>query len=108
MDSPRDLSSDTDDSEEIDVDVEDIDADVDVEESSHISDAPSPTNEPQLLGSPEPEDEFDGVDASTAPILTVPARAFGAVEIPMVIQNMDRAMRAFGRAPVFDSVSSSP
>ncbi|KAJ4307999.1 tau 95 subunit of transcription factor TFIIIC [Fusarium piperis] len=35
----------------------------------------------------------------TAPKYTVPARVIGAVEIPAVVENVDRAVKAFGRVP---------
>jgi hypothetical protein len=86
-------------------DIEDAE-EVDVDNESHTSDIPSPIEEQQPLETPESED--DEVNACETPVLTVPAHSFGAVEIPMIIQNMDRAMRAFGRAPVFEAVSIYP
>ncbi|KAI8657875.1 hypothetical protein NCS57_01167100 [Fusarium keratoplasticum] len=35
----------------------------------------------------------------SAPKYTVPARVLGAVEIPAVVENVDRAVKAFGRVP---------
>lgn len=47
----------------------------------------------------------------SAPKYTVPARVLGAVEIPAVVENVDRAVKAFGRVPnlqhVCDSLSHS-
>lgn len=47
----------------------------------------------------------------SAPKYTVPARVLGAVEIPAVVENVDRAVKAFGRVPnlqhVRDSLSHS-
>lgn len=62
------------------------------------------------------EDEEDGVsqDGSTeetmpqgAPRYPVPARRLAAVEVPAVVQNVDRAIKAFGRTPVLSHVSLS-
>ncbi|KAM5381093.1 hypothetical protein ACJZ2D_003009 [Fusarium nematophilum] len=37
--------------------------------------------------------------SDAAPKYTVPARVLGAVEIPAVVENVDRAVKAFGRVP---------
>jgi hypothetical protein len=34
-----------------------------------------------------------------APKYSIPARDLGAVEIPAVVENVDRAVKAFGRVP---------
>lgn len=41
-----------------------------------------------------------------APRYTVPPRAMGAVEIPMIVADVDRATRAFGNIGSFKAVSS--
>ena len=65
--------------------------------------------------SPEPlEDDNDFVETISsrraarndgAPKYTIPPRELGAVEIPAVVENVDRAVKAFGRAPSFPQVS---
>ncbi|MBE3046847.1 hypothetical protein IMZ48_30825 [Candidatus Bathyarchaeota archaeon] len=40
-----------------------------------------------------------------APRYTVPPRAMGAVEIPMIVADVDRATRAFGNIGSFKAVS---
>jgi hypothetical protein len=40
----------------------------------------------------------------SAPRYPVPARRLAAVEVPAVVQNVDRAIRAFGRTPVLSHV----
>lgn len=39
-----------------------------------------------------------------APKYTIPPRVLGAVEIPAVVENVDRAVKAFGRTPSFPQV----
>ncbi|KAM0561620.1 hypothetical protein ACHAPJ_002788 [Fusarium lateritium] len=39
------------------------------------------------------------VHPESAPRYTVPSRVLGAVEIPAVVENVDRAVKAFGRVP---------
>ncbi|KAK2677068.1 hypothetical protein RAB80_005808 [Fusarium oxysporum f. sp. vasinfectum] len=41
----------------------------------------------------------DSVHPDSAPRYTVPSRAIGAVEIPAVVENIDRTIKAFGRVP---------
>ncbi|KLO96500.1 hypothetical protein CEK26_006918 [Fusarium fujikuroi] len=41
----------------------------------------------------------DSVHPDSAPGYTVPSRAIGAVEIPAVVENIDRTVKAFGRVP---------
>ncbi|KAG4275884.1 hypothetical protein FPRO04_08003 [Fusarium proliferatum] len=41
----------------------------------------------------------DSVHPDSAPRYTVPSRAIGAVEIPAVVENIDRTVKAFGRVP---------
>lgn len=40
-----------------------------------------------------------------APKYPIPNRDLGAVEIPAVVENVDRAVKAFGRTPSFQQVS---
>lgn len=46
-----------------------------------------------------------GTREDGAPRYTVPPRAMGAVEIPMIVADVDRATRAFGNVGTFKSVS---
>ncbi|CAM1507932.1 Fc.00g047800.m01.CDS01 [Cosmosporella sp. VM-42] len=71
---------------------------------------PSSDEEDYIADSPGPEEEdvVDDEDNSSvsapndgAPRYTIPARALGAVEIPAVVENVDRAVNAFGRVPTF-------
>ena len=41
-----------------------------------------------------------------APRYLIARREFGAVEIPAVVQNVDRAVQAFGRVPSLEHVSA--
>lgn len=41
-----------------------------------------------------------------APRYTIPSRKIGAVEVPAVVQDIDRAVRAFGRVPSLAHVSN--
>ena len=43
-----------------------------------------------------------------APRYSIARREFGAVEIPAVVQNVDRAVQAFGRVPSLEHVSADP
>lgn len=44
------------------------------------------------------------VPPDAAPRYSVPNRVLGAVEIPAVVQNVDRAVKAFGRVPSLQHV----
>lgn len=46
-----------------------------------------------------------GARENGAPRYTVPPRAMGAVEIPMIVADVDRATRAFGNVGTFKAVS---
>lgn len=43
-----------------------------------------------------------------APRYAIPRRDLTAVEIPAVVENIDRAVRAFGRVPSLRHVSAEP
>lgn len=47
------------------------------------------------------------VPTNAAPRYSIPRRNLSAVEIPAVVQNIDRAVQAFGRAPSLKHVSSA-
>lgn len=59
-----------------------------------------PPNEHEQAGPSDFGAREDG-----APRYTVPPRAIGAVEIPMIVADVDRATRAFGNVGTFKSVS---
>lgn len=46
------------------------------------------------------------VHPDSAPRFTIPERVIGAVEIPAVVENPDRAVKAFGRVPNLQHVRS--
>lgn len=46
-----------------------------------------------------------GAREDGAPRYTVPPRVMGAVEIPMIVADLDRATRAFGNVGTFKAVS---
>lgn len=48
----------------------------------------------------------DYEDAEGAPRYPIPSKRFGAVEVPALVQNVDRAVQAFGRVPDLNHVSS--
>lgn len=43
-------------------------------------------------------------DSNSAPRFSIPKRAMGAVEIPMIVMNLDRAEKAFGSISSFQNV----
>lgn len=53
-------------------------------------------------------DDYGHVDAPEdgAPRYRVPARYLAAVEIPAIVKDIDRAVRAFGRVPSLTHVSA--
>lgn len=53
----------------------------------------------------EPNDYAPKQDG--APRYAVPPRAMGAVEVPMIVADVDRATRAFGNVGSFQTVSPS-
>ena len=57
-------------------------------------------NEPFDDGTPD----YD--DAEGAPRYPIPSRQFSAVEMPALVQNVDRAVQAFGRVPDLNHVSA--
>lgn len=61
-----------------------------------------PSNEHEPVEPNEYAPKHDG-----APRYTVPPRAMGAVEVPMIVADVDRATRAFGNVGSFQTVSSS-
>lgn len=58
-----------------------------------------PTNARELL-----QDLQNAPATRGAPIYTIPSRDLSAVEVPAVVNDVDRAMRAFGRAPSLENV----
>jgi general transcription factor 3C polypeptide 5 (transcription factor C subunit 1) len=63
------------------------------------------TDETDSYGSDTQEQpRVDANDEVGAPRYLVPARAMGAVEIPMVVANLDRATKAFGNVSDFKMV----
>lgn len=55
--------------------------------------------------SPEPgSNSTPDVAAQNAPTYTIPNTEIAAVEIPAVVQDIDRAIKAFGRLPSFEHV----
>ena len=76
------------------------------DEEDYNADSPEPLeddNQDEFL-----EDEIDSRRAAPrdgAPKYTIPPRVLGAVEIPAVVENVDRAVKAFGRTPTFHQVS---
>ncbi|KAJ3482169.1 hypothetical protein NLG97_g7639 [Lecanicillium saksenae] len=61
------------------------------------SDRSAPSYPPEPQSSPA----RDGT-TQTAPTYTIPNKEIAAVEIPAVVQNIDRAVNAFGRMPSFE------
>lgn len=59
-----------------------------------------PSNEHEQVESIDYASKEDG-----APRYTVPPRAMGAIEIPMIVADVDRATRAFGNIGSFKTVS---
>ena len=58
----------------------------------------------EAAGQPAPED-VDVAPEDAAPRYPIPSRYLAAVEIPAVVENIDRAVKAFGRAPSLAHVS---
>ncbi|KAL5614542.1 uncharacterized protein BROUX77_000379 [Berkeleyomyces rouxiae] len=70
------------------------------EDALSTADDPESESLPALrLGTNEQTQVNDG-----APSYTIQPRAFGAVEVPMVVLNVDRARAAFGRMPSFPDI----
>lgn len=55
---------------------------------------------------PETPSDLPGPDYG-APRYFIPHRHLAAVEVPAVVQNIDRAVKAFGRVPSLNHVSNS-
>ncbi|GKT84588.1 RNA polymerase III transcription factor [Colletotrichum tofieldiae] len=49
----------------------------------------------------------DRKDSNSAPRYLIPKRAMGAVEIPMIVMNLDRAEKAFGNISSFQNVCTA-
>lgn len=56
---------------------------------------------------PFDDEAADYEEAQGAPRYPIPSRELGAVEVPALIQNVDRAVKAFGRVPDLSHVSAS-
>lgn len=56
----------------------------------------------------EPQEESSTAqnrhDSNSAPRFPIPKRSMGAVEIPMIVMNLDRAEKAFGSISSFQNV----
>lgn len=59
----------------------------------------------EAVGQPAPEIAEDDGPEDAAPRYPIPSRYLAAVEIPAVVENIDRAVKAFGRAPSLAHVS---
>lgn len=54
--------------------------------------------------SPASPEDAHGRSYDEAPRYSIPAKLFAAVEVPAVVQNLDRAVKAFGRVPSLQHV----
>ncbi len=71
-------------------------------------DAMASISDRSVPASPEPESSSTrDVAAQNAPIYTIPNTEVAAVEIPAVVKNIDRAIKAFGRVASFEHVRHS-
>ena len=63
----------------------------------------------QTLGEMPPAGQKDtpGEDLPQAPFYNIPPRRFGAVEHPMIIKDVDKGIKTFGRGHSFQTVSIS-
>lgn len=59
------------------------------------------------VGPASPESPH-GRSCNEAPRYSIPAKSFAAVELPAVVQNLDRAVKAFGRVPSLQHVRLWP
>lgn len=67
-----------------------------------------PAGHQHLGEAPAPGEETSGAkDIPQAPLYSIPPRRFGAVEHPMIIKDIDKGIRTFGRGHSFQTVSSS-
>lgn len=81
-----------------DVDIEDtVGSVVDSPVNTELEDVPS-----RGFSDIESDDGFENI----APIYPIAKRIIGAVEVPMIVMNLDRAERAFGNVSTFDDVGS--
>lgn len=72
----------------------------------HDGDSSRPAHEDIEDDVAEQGGSVTGQEASEgAPRYSIPHRVLGAVEIPAVVENVDRAVKAFGRTPSFQQVS---
>lgn len=58
------------------------------------------------IQSPEDSAMLDKASSDGAPRYPIPSRRLAAVEIPAVVNNIDRAVKAFGRVPSLSHVSA--
>lgn len=65
---------------------------------------PEPANRSFEASELDYEDEYFRDDAATK--YHVPNRLIGAVEVPMIVMNLDRAEKAFGSISTFDNVGA--
>lgn len=70
-------------------------------ETGRFSEDDTPEN--GANGGPESPPDVSGHGAPRYPI---PRTKLSAVEVPAVIQNLDRAIKAFGRVPTLNHVSN--
>jgi hypothetical protein len=64
----------------------------------------SSSDEDDEIASPVQEEEASETIDVRAPSYTVPARPLGAVEVPGLISDVDRGMKAFGNIYNYDQV----
>lgn len=53
---------------------------------------------------PDSPESAHGRGYDEAPRYSIPAKVFAAVEVPAVVRNLDRAVKAFGRVPSLQHV----
>lgn len=60
----------------------------------------------QSLGeTPAPSKEIGAKDIPQATYYSIPPRRFGAVEHPMIIKDIDKGIKTFGRGHSFETVN---
>lgn len=67
---------------------------------------PRPLVSPDQEGTKDPVARPVGSHGSNAPTYTIPPRKLGAVEHPMVIKDLEKAVETFGQTHSFKQVSS--
>lgn len=72
----------------------DIDTDTDTDTRTDLGASPERQH---VSGLARESDRRAERHQSGAPIFNIPSRAIGAVEVPAIVQNLDRAEKAFGR-----------